>query len=77
MHRSEVRQVALHNLGAEPAQIVSALILPANQCAHSMSFLQQHGRQRAADATDCACRSGYENRAVVFRFDLHVIHPSR
>jgi hypothetical protein len=42
MHRSEVSQIALHDLGAELTQSPRAVILPANQSAHPVSFGEQH-----------------------------------
>jgi hypothetical protein len=42
VHRREVGQVALHDLGAELAQGLCALILPADQGAHLVPFGEQH-----------------------------------
>ena len=72
MHRGEIRQVALHDLGAEPAEGVGALVLPLDQGAHLVALGEQHFCEVAADGADGAGRSGYEDRAVVYGFHHHI-----
>jgi hypothetical protein len=38
VHRGEIRQVALYDLSAEPAQGAGALVLPPDQGAHLVAF---------------------------------------
>jgi hypothetical protein len=59
MHRSEVGQVALHDLGAELAQRFCALIFPADQGADLLPFGEQHFGEVAADGADSASRAGH------------------
>jgi hypothetical protein len=63
-----MRQVALHNLSAEPAQGVGALVLSPDQGAHLVAFGEQHCGEVAADGADGAGRSGHQDRAVVCGF---------
>ena len=72
VHRGEIRQVALHDLSAEPAQGVGALVLPPDQGAHLVAFGEQHSGEVAADGADGAGRSGHEDRAVVCGFHHHI-----
>jgi hypothetical protein len=74
VHRGEVGQVALHDLGTEPPQTFRAFILPPNQGAHLMPFVQQHCGEVAADSTDIAGRSGHQDRAVMCRFHRHIAY---
>jgi hypothetical protein len=69
VHRGEIRQVALHDLSAEPAQGVGALVLPPDQGAHLVALGEQHRGEVAADG---AGRSGHEDRAVVCGFHHHI-----
>ena len=72
VHRGEIRQVALHDLGAEPAESVGTLVLSPDQGAHLVALGEQHCGEIAADGTDGAGRSGHEDRAVVRGFHHHV-----
>ena len=63
VHRGEVGQVALHDLGAEPAQDLGAFILPAHQGSHLVPFGEQHFGEIAADGTDGSSRAGHQDRA--------------
>jgi hypothetical protein len=72
VHRGEIRQVALHDLSAEPAQGVGALVLPPDQGAHLVALGEQHRGEVAADGADGAGRSGHEDRAVVCGFHHHI-----
>ena len=74
MHRGEIRQVALHDLGAEPAQRFGALILPPDQGAHLVALGEQHCGEVAADGADSAGGSGHEDRAVMCRFRRHIAY---
>ena len=65
VHRGEVGQVALHDLGAELAQGLGALILPAHQGSHLVPFGEQHFGEIAADGADSASRAGHQDRAGV------------
>ena len=69
VHRGEIRQVALHDLSAEPAQGVGALVLPPDQGAHLVALGEQHCGEVAADG---AGRSGHEDRAVGCGFHHHI-----
>src|SRR5215472_14049943 len=64
--RGKIREVALHDLSAEPAQGLGALILPPDEGAHLVALGEQHCGEVAADSADGAGRSGHEDRAVVF-----------
>jgi hypothetical protein len=48
VHRGEIRQVALHDLGAEPAQGAGALVLPPDQGAYLVALCEQHCGEVAA-----------------------------
>jgi hypothetical protein len=61
-----------HDLSAEPAQGVGALVLPPDQGAHLVALGEQHCGEVAADGADGAGRSGHEDRAVVCRFHHHI-----
>ena len=65
VHRGEISQIALHHLGAEPAQRLGALILPPDQGAYLMPFGEQQCGEVAADSTEITGRSGNEDRAVI------------
>ena len=64
MHRGDIRQVSLHDLSAEPAQGVGALVLSPDHGAHLVSLSEQHCGKIAAGGADGAGRSGHEDRAV-------------
>jgi hypothetical protein len=68
VHRGKIRQVALHDLSAEPAQGIGALVLPPDQGAHLVALGEQHCGEVAADGADGAGGSGHEDRAVVCGF---------
>jgi hypothetical protein len=72
MHRGEIRQVALHDLSAEPAQGVGALVLPPDQGAHLAALGEQHCGEIATDGADGAGGSGHEDRTVVCGSHHHV-----
>jgi len=72
VHRGEIRQVALHDLGAEPAEGVGALVLPLDQGAHLVALGEQHFCEVAADGADGAGRSGHEDRTIVRGFHHHI-----
>ena len=63
VHRGEVGQVALHDLGAELAQGLGAFILAAHQGSHLVPFGEQHFGEIAADGADSATRAGHQDRA--------------
>ena len=42
VHRGEVRQVAQHNVGAEPAKGASAFVLPPDQGAYLVVLGEEH-----------------------------------
>jgi hypothetical protein len=65
VHRGQIGQIALHDLGPEPAQALGAFILPPDQGAHLMPLGEQHRGEVAADGTDVAGRSGHEDRAAM------------
>ena len=46
VHRGKIRQVALHDLGAEPTQGGGALVLPPDQGAYLEALGEQHVRLR-------------------------------
>ena len=62
----------MHDLGAEPAQGLGALILPPDQGAHLVPLGEQHFGEVAADGADSAGRAGHEDRAVVCGFHHHL-----
>jgi hypothetical protein len=68
VHRGEIRQVALHDLGAEPAQGAGALVLPPYQGAYLVAFGEQHCGEVAADGANGAGGSGHEDWAVMCGF---------
>jgi hypothetical protein len=72
VHRGEIRQVALDDLSAEPAQGVGSLVLPPDQGAHLVALGAQHCGEVAADGADGAGRSGHEDRAVGCGFHHHI-----
>jgi hypothetical protein len=72
VHRAEIREVALHDLGAEPAQGVGTLVLPPDQGAHLVALGEQHCGEVAADGADGAGRSGHKDRAAVCGFHHHI-----
>ena len=63
---------AVHDLSAEPAQGVGALVLPPDQGAHLVAFGEQHCGEVAADGADGAGCSGHEDRAGVCGFHHHI-----
>jgi hypothetical protein len=65
VHRSKIGQIALHDFGAELAQGLGAIILPAHQGAHLVSFGEQRLGEVAADRTDRASCSGHEDFVVI------------
>ena len=65
VHRGEVGQVALHDLGAELTQGLGALIVPADQSPHLVPFGEQHFSEIAADRADGARRACHEDWARV------------
>jgi hypothetical protein len=65
VHRDQIGQVALHDLGAELAQGSGAFILSAHQSPHLMPLGEQHFSDIAADGTDSASRAGHQDRASV------------
>src|SRR5262249_40885122 len=67
MHRAEIGQVALHDLGSAVAQGFGAFILSAHQSAHLVSSGDQHFSDIAADGTDGASRAGHQDRVSVRR----------
>ena len=72
VHRGEIRQVALYDLSAEPAQGVGALVLPPDQGAHLVALGEQHCGEVAADGANGAGRAGHEDRVVVCGFHHHI-----
>ncbi|BAZ21448.1 hypothetical protein NIES4073_23260 [Kalymmatonema gypsitolerans NIES-4073] len=74
VHRGKVGQIALHDLGPELAQALSAFILPPDQGAHLMPFGEQHCGEVAADGTEIAGRSGHEDRTAMCGFHRHIIY---
>jgi hypothetical protein len=59
VHRGEIGQVAVHDLSAELAQGLCALIFPADQGADLVPFGEQHFGEVAADGADSASRAGH------------------
>jgi len=64
VHRGEIRQVTLHDLGAKPAQGDGALVLPADQRAYLVALGEQHCGEVATDGADGTGSSGHEDWAV-------------
>ena len=52
VHRGEIRQVATHDLSAQPAQGVGTIVLPPDQGAHLVALGEQHCGEVAADGAD-------------------------
>ena len=77
VHRGEVGQVALHDLGAELAQGLCALILPTHQGAHLVPFGEQHFGEVAADGADSASRAGYQDRPGMWPLRCHAASLGR
>jgi hypothetical protein len=69
VHRGEIRQVALHDLGAEPTQGAGALVLSPDRGAYLVALGKQHCGEVA---TDGAAGSGHEHRVVACGFHHHV-----
>ena len=65
VHRDEVGQVALHDLGAELAQGSGAFILSAHQSSHLVPLGEQHFSDIAADGTDSASCAGHQDGVSV------------
>jgi hypothetical protein len=63
VHRDEIGQVALHDLGAELTQGRGASILPTHQGSHFVPFGEEHFGAIAADGTDSASRADHKDRA--------------
>ena len=71
VHRGEVGQVALHDLSAQLAQGLCAVIFPADQGADLVPFGEQHFGEVSADGADSTCRAGYQDRSGVWPLRCH------
>jgi hypothetical protein len=68
VHRGEIRQVALHGLGAEPAQGAGALVLPPDQGAYLVALGEQHCGELRPIAPMAPAAPVTRDRAVVCGF---------
>jgi hypothetical protein len=61
VHRIEVEQIADHDLRADVAQRLRALVFSSHHGAYRVAVLQQQPGDRAPYAAHAACRAGDQN----------------